>query len=169
MKLVSPSIEFKDSFLDAAWYISKEGNARFLKSYTVNFQAYCDALNNEAKGIGLAEGLIPQTTFWLIDNGNFIGRLGIRHFLNDDLYKFGGHIGYVIAPQYRRRGYGTKILELSLKEAAKLGLQKVLVTCDNTNFASARIIEKNGGVFENEMYNEETRVWKKRYWINVAG
>ena len=168
MKLVKPSEEFKDSFIESAAEIIAEGNENFLKGSNGagDFRAYCQRLNNEAKGIGLKEGLVPSTYFWLTDNNCFIGRSSVRHWLNENLFKFGGHIGYIIAPKYRKLGYGTQILELSLREAHKLGIDKVLVTCNNTNLGSARIIEKNGGVFENELFQPETGFWKRRYWIS---
>jgi predicted acetyltransferase len=171
MKLVRPSVKFCESFIRAADEICSEGNGSFLKTtYTKeNFEHYCRALNNLAYGIGLAEGNVSETIFWLVDeHDNFIGEASIRHQLTPHLFTFGGHIGYIIAPQYRRKGYGTKILELSLAEAKKLGINRVLVTCDNTNTASARIIENNGGVFENEWPNPERGVIKRRYWIELG-
>ncbi|MCW3125180.1 MAG: GCN5-related N-acetyltransferase [Bacteroidetes bacterium] len=170
MKLVRPSAQYKASFTEAAREIEAEGLGGFLKaSYDENdFQKYCDTVNNLAHGIGLAAGNVSETIFWMVDDSdNFIGNVSIRHSLTDHLFIFGGHIGYIIAPRSRGRGYGTLILMLSLPEASALGLDKVLVTCDNTNTASARIIEKNGGIFENEMYSETRKVWKRRYWIDL--
>lgn len=170
MKLVKPSILYKDSFINAAREIISEGHASFLRdSYNENnFEEYCEAMNNLALGIGLSEGRVSESILWLVDDDcNFLGRTSIRHDLNDHLFTFGGHIGYIIAPQFRHKGYGTKILALSLIEARHLGFEKVLVTCDNTNEYSARIIEKNGGIFENQIYDEPTDIWKCRYWIDL--
>ena len=106
---------------------------------------------------------MPATALWLVDNGEFIGSLSLRHRLNENLLKMGGHIGYSIRPSARKRGYGTKILELALPIAKSLGIDKVLVTCDDDNTGSAKIIEKNGGVLENKVEHEGKL--KRRYWI----
>ena len=170
MKLVRPTILFKDSFIEAATEMVAQGDGAFLKAAydEDNFQQYCDTVNDLARGIGLAEGNVRETIWWMVDDSDhFVGCVSIRHELTEHLYTFGGHIGYIIAPKYRGKGYGTEILELSLPEASALGLKKVLVTCDNTNYASVHIIEKNGGIFENEWYNEARKVWKRRYWIDL--
>ena len=86
--------------------------------------------------------------YLLLNYSEFIGRVSIQHTLTDHL-KEGGHIGYYIRPSKRKLGYGKKILELSLVEARELGLRKVLVTCDNDNICSQKIIEANGGILEN--------------------
>ena len=63
----------------------------------------------------------------------------------------------------RNKGYGTKILELALDEAKKLGIEKALLTCEDDNINSAKVIEKNGGVLENKVTGD--RKLKRRYWI----
>ena len=170
MKLVRPTVEFKGSFLYAVETITAECNAHFFKIPVgeENFQCYCDILIGYEKGVGLPEGYVPETILWLIDENNYIGNISIRHRLNDILLQTVGHIGYIIAPAHRKKGYGTKILELGLIEAEKLGIDKVLLTCDNKNRASKKIIERNNGVFENEVYSEDTRAWKQRYWIDLS-
>ena len=79
----------------------------------------------------------------------------------------GGHIGYAVVPRERRKGYGTEMLRLGLEKAKKLGIKKALVTSDETNIGSKKIIEKNGGVLENQVPNPETGIDKFRYWIEV--
>lgn len=170
MRLTRPSALYKHSFIKAAKQILAEGNEGFLKTEfdENNFVAYCNKLLGFEKGIGQPDGYAHDTVFWLIDNDEFIGNLSLRHWLTEHLLNVGGHIGYIIAPQYRQQGYGTEILRLGLLEAKKLGINKVLVTCDNTNLASAKIIEKNGGVFENEYFFTMTGAYKRRYWIDNA-
>ena len=170
MQLVRPSILYKDSFLKAYRAIAAESNGHFFKTKIDenNFQQYCDTLIGYEKGIGLPEGYVNDTVLWLVDNGEYVGNISIRHKLTPHLLTAGGHIGYIIAPQHRGKGYGTKILELGLLESAKLGLKKLLVTCDKSNIASARIIEKNGGVFENETSEAGQTEWKRRYWIDIS-
>ena len=169
MKLVKPSVEFKGSFLYAVEAFAAEGNAHFFKNPVVeeNFEHYCETLIGYETGLDLPEGYVDETILWLVDNDQYIGNISIRHWLTDNLLKTGGHIGYIIAPNQRKKGYGTKILELGLFEAVKFGMHKVLVTCDKDNTASIKIIERNKGQFENEMYSEDARVWKRRYWIDL--
>ena len=80
------------------------------------------------------------------DKDYFIGEISIRHNLNAALEKYGGHIGYGIRFSEWNKGFGTLMLKLALIEAKKIGLSKVLVTCDDSNAASARVMEKNGFV-----------------------
>jgi predicted acetyltransferase len=115
----------------------------------------------------LKSGRVPASEFWLSDDDKFIGRLSLRHELNEYLLKMGGHIGYEIRPSKRRQGYGTEILRLGLEKARELGLLKVLVTCDEDNIGSKKIIEHNGGIFENAIEIEGDPVKNLRYWIVI--
>ena len=111
-------------------------------------------------------GRVPDSVFFLLDNDRdrLLGAVNIRHYLSDALLKEGGHIGDGIRPSERRRGYGTEIVRLALIECRKLGITKVLMTCDKDNVASAKTIIKNGGVLENEFVNSEGNI-EQRYWI----
>jgi len=171
MKLIKPSKRYKNSFLAALKEIELEG-ADKQKGVKVdldindnNFDDYLRKWRNEAKGVNLKRGRVPASIFWLVDNEEFIGRLSIRHRLNANLRKMGGHIGYWIRPSKRRQGYGTKILELGLKKAKQLGIKNILVTCDKDNKGSIKIIEKNHGKFKNEIVYNKNKKPKKRYWI----
>ncbi len=112
--------------------------------------------------------LVNQTTFILVDDSNHIyGGTNLRHELNDNLLNFGGHIGYLIRPSERRKGYGTLILSLVLKECQKRGITKVLVTCREGNIGSAKVIEKNQGIYENSKKKVEDNKIYRRYWIEL--
>ena len=113
-------------------------------------------------------GRVPDSVFFLLDNDRdrLLGAVNIRHYLSDSLLKEGGHIGDGIRPSERRRGYGTEIVRLALIECLKLGITRVLMTCDKDNVASAKTIIKNGGVLENEFVNSEGNV-EQRYWITL--
>ncbi|WP_137991330.1 GNAT family N-acetyltransferase [Streptomyces vilmorinianum] len=113
----------------------------------------------------LAEGWVHATHWWIVDDGAYAGAIDLRHELNDFLLRAGGHIGYSIRPSARRRGLATWALGAVLPEARALGLDRVLVTCDEDNLASARAIERNGGVLED---TRETELGlKRRYWITL--
>lgn len=164
--LVKPSLAYKDSFLAATKEFENAGENIYMRGHKPNEdfdQVLLKVKQDENKE--QPEGRVPQTQRWLISNGEFVGWTKIRHALNEKLLIEGGHIGYAIRPSRRKDGFGTKILELALKEAKILGLKKVLLTCDDDNLASARIIEKNGGVLENKI--EHDGKLKRRYWIEI--
>lgn len=169
MQLVYPTTQYQLSYLEALEESKDEINDTILRKPDENqsFEAFVTQLNEEAEGKHLPEDWVPATEFWLIDNNEFIGRVNIRHTLTDHLLKIGGHIGYWIRPSKRKMGYGKKILQLSLGEAKKLGLKKVLVTCDNTNIGSQKIIEANGGILENIITIDEAHPKTRRYWISL--
>ncbi len=105
-----------------------------------------------------------------IDGDNFIGRISIRIKLTPELLKYGGNISYAIHPKYWKMGYGTNALNLGLKKAVEIGLNdKVLITCDDDNIGSYRIIEKCGGILENKVINTdgEEEFLTRRYWIKL--
>ena len=118
----------------------------------------------------LPSGYVPSYDYFLVDDDKFIGIIHIRISLTDSLLRYGGHIGYAINPKYWKLGYGTKILELGLDKARGLGIKdRVLITCDDDNIGSYKIIEKNGGVFENKIENESMgeKFLTRRYWIKL--
>lgn len=99
------------------------------------------------------------------DRNILVGAVNIRHYLNDELLKTGGHIGDGIRPGERRKGYATAMIALALEECRKLGIKRVLMTCDKNNIGSAKSIINNGGVLENEI--EEDGHVEQRYWIQL--
>lgn len=126
--------------------------------------AYLETLENDRIGRNLAEGRVPATFLIAEAEGHLIGRSSIRHELNDFLFNVGGHIGYGVRPEFRRRGYATEILKQSLELIRKLGVNEVLITCDDENIGSAKVIESQGGILENRVEFEGTL--KRRYWIH---
>ncbi|GAC1427131.1 MAG: GNAT family N-acetyltransferase [Ktedonobacteraceae bacterium] len=167
--LTGPSVEYKDSYLAAVRELQGEGkrlddNIRFLSE---NFAAFVQRSLQQKDRSKLVSGRVPNADFWLIDNGEFVGRLNLRYELDSDLLKFGGHIGYEVRPSRRKQGYGTHMLHLGLELAKAAGIHKVLVTCDENNIGSKKIIEYNGGQFENAVHIDGSAVRKLRYWINV--
>lgn len=169
MKLVIPSLKYKPEYLDALRETEGETGETKLNRPDPNqsFEEFVTMWRDNAKGKNLKEGIVPATMYWLIDQKEVIGRVHIRHILNDFLFNYGGHIGYYIKPSKRRMGYGTKILTLALEKAKKMGMTDILVTCDDTNIGSQKIIESCGGVLEN-IVEENGKTRKKRYWIKVG-
>jgi predicted acetyltransferase len=109
-----------------------------------------------------ATGWVPATHLWWVDGTEFLGRLSIRHRLTPWLLDYSGHIGYDVRPSARRRGHATAMLRAALPWCRDLGINPVLVTCDADNIASRKVIENNGGVFE------DRRDVKLRYWISTS-
>ena len=129
-----------------------------------DFDYYLENLEiKEAK-----DGKVPDSVFFLldIDKNRLIGAVNIRHYLNDYLLNYAGHIGDGIRPSERNKGYGTKMIALALVECKKLSISKVLMVCDKDNIASAKTIINNGGVLENEFVDEKGRI-EQRYWIEI--
>lgn len=170
MELVNPSRTYKDSFISAVEEYHREGG---YTEYAVedlcrDFASVIASIRSQEQGDGLPEGYVPQTTYWLVDDDAFIGCVSIRRRLTESLLREGGHIGYDIRPSRRRQGYGTHILALALPHAWNLGIERALVTCDDGNIGSAKIIESNGGVLENVTSGDGGRPAKRRYWITIT-
>ena len=114
------------------------------------------------------DGRVPDSTYFCLDldRNIFVGAVNIRHYLNENLLFSGGHIGDGIRPSERRKGYATAMIRLALEECRKMGIRRVLMTCDKDNIGSAKSIVKNGGILENEIVNEDG-VTEQRYWIDL--
>jgi predicted acetyltransferase len=169
MQIVAPSIEYKKSYLIAIDEAKVDTGLTRLHSPIEDelFEDFVKRLNDNAQGLQLPVGYVPSTTFWLIEDMEFIGWVQIRHNLAGGLFQRGGHIGYYIRVSKRKMGYGKKILELGLKEAKKLNLEKVSVTCDDNNLGSIKVIESNGGILEDIINLEGASTPTRRYWIEL--
>ena len=102
----------------------------------------------ESKGENLKEGYVPQTIYWVMDQDEIVGIGKMRHYLNEKLLEHGGHIGLGISSACRSKGIGTESLKLLLAKADSIGIEEVLLTNNEDNYASRRIVEKCGGVLE---------------------
>ncbi|WP_406279478.1 GNAT family N-acetyltransferase [Nocardia sp. NBC_00881] len=106
---------------------------------------YLIVQHNASAGVGLPPEMVPYTFLMAEVNGVFVGSSDIRHTLSDELMRWGGHVGYVVAPQHRRRGYATEILRQTLVKAKDLGIGSARLTCRQENIGSRRVIETWGG------------------------
>ncbi len=171
-QLVLPDQKYKQSYIEAVKEYQAENLHRYrmldIEKLHADFAAHIHKLRDEASGVNLPEGHLPHTEYWLVEDGEFIGRVDVRHALDDHLRSVGGHVGYDIRPSRRRQGYGTLALRLALEKAKGLGLDRVLVTCDVDNLASNKIIKANGGVLEDVRAVGSGKPDKCRYWITIS-
>ena len=145
VRLVPPGPEWERQFCDMAREWLGEDPRRVQKVLD-DFGAYLDDLARQEDGSTLREGWVPSSSYWLVDGDDrILGTSRMRHRLTPALELEGGHIGCDIRPSARGRGHGTTLLALTLEKARQRGLDEVVITCDEANLASARIIEKNGG------------------------
>jgi predicted acetyltransferase len=130
------------------------------------WDTYLKAREEQRAGRALRGRFVPNTFLVAEVDGDLVGRVSIRHELNDFLAREGGHIGYCVLPAFRRRGYATEILRQALIVARATGIDRVLVTCDNSNVASIKVIEACGGKLDSVIKLETFPDGVRRYWID---
>nr|WP_295777452.1 GNAT family N-acetyltransferase [Rhodoferax sp.] len=172
LALVHPSAHLRDSYraLIAEFVANGDALVPFTLAFdNTDFDAFLSKLADCARGVGVPNGFVAHSSFWLVRGGTeVIGVANIRHTLTPALLREGGSIGYGIRPTARRQGLGTAILRLSQLRAAELGLARVLITCGKQNAASAAVIVRNGGVLESEEFLADRGEVVQRYWIALA-
>ncbi len=172
LRLERPALHLRAAFLEALDDYGRAGEHQKHADYApaaVDFADYCDLLLENERGNRLLPGRVPVSTFWMVDGAQRIGGIiRVRHRLSPFSENRGGHIGYDVPPSRRRQGNGRRLLELGLVEAARLGLSRVLLTCDDDNLPSARIIERCGGVLQDRRELEGLGVLVRRYWIELS-
>jgi len=127
---------------------------------------YVHLLREQRRGLSLSVGMVPAALLVADVDEEIVGRVSVRFQLNRFLSDFGGHIGYAVLPEFRCRGYATEILRQALIIARSEGLTSILITCDEDNVASRRVIELNGGVFESLGPSYDGTHQLRRYWIS---
>ena len=168
-----PSSRFRASFVEAVTEFRAEGltdrtrSDQELEAYgdwasPAGFAAYVDEITDAALDEArLPPGRVASTRLWWTRGEEFLGRVDVRHRLTPVLVEVGGHIGYAVRPGARRQGHASAMLTEALVVARALGLERVLLTCDDDNVASRRVIEAGGGELEDQ------RGTKLRFWITT--
>lgn len=168
--LVRPALRWKDSYRAFVAEIVAKGEAfvPFPLGYPhENFAVLLAQLDGFSRGIGLAPGFVPHSTFWLVEGDEVVGCSNLRHALTDSLRSEGGHIGYGIRPSARGRGLAKALLASTLAEAKALGIERALLSCDKANLASAAVIRANGGTLADEEFLPKRGAVVQRWWIEV--
>ena len=173
-ELVLPTVSVRESFLEAMEEFVAEGAENSPTAAWIEYNApgwqdpevfatFCEAVRADAlEETPRPQAHVPCTTLWWVDGDDYLGRIAIRHRLTDVLLEVGGHIGYDVRPTRRREGHATEMLRQSLPWARDLGIAPALVTCDEDNVGSIRVIEHAGGALE------DVRGIKRRYWVPTS-
>ena len=173
-KLIRPSIDYKDDYLDALREYHAEGQYTHQDIGTLkgDFDAFVKELNTE-KGYPHQPYQdwvepVPETIVWLVKDGKYIGTVDIRHRLNWHLEKWGGHVHFNIRPSMRGKGYGQKILKKSMPIINYLGIDKALITIAPGDETAIHIVESCGGEFEDETTATDKFPAMRRYWLDCT-
>ena len=132
-----------------------------------SWKDYVNRVATWPRGEGLPDRWVPATFRAALVADHVVGRMMLRHTLTPFLAEVGGHIGYAVRPQYRRRGCAAALMSHGLAEARDLGLPRVLLTCDMDNDASAALIVKSGGRYEGLSQRVDGSPVKRRFWIDL--
>ena len=169
LTLVRPESSLKESYLRALKDFQAEGLPWMVdldaEAMALNFDAYVEKLLQASVTRTLQ--LVPETVLWAVASDEFVGRISIRHELNENLRILGGHIGYETAPAFRKKGVASAMLAQALVVAKGLGLNEVLITCDDSNRGSIKVIEKNGGRLQKKALLSHNKPMKCYYLITL--
>ena len=173
MMFIEPTLEYdrqirayRKEFIDCGDSMDGTGaHAKF-----ENPREWIESLNRHKNPLTVPEGRVPSTQYMLVreEDRKIVGMIDVRHCLNDYLEKYGGHIGYSVAPSERRKGYADLMLKTVLPKCRELGIEKVLITCISGNEGSRKTILKNGGVYEATVYEPHEGVNLEKYWIDLS-
>jgi predicted acetyltransferase len=172
-ELIDPTIRLRASFLDAVaefradrdypvpWFVTDVDPQALVDAAA--FAAYVARVLSERDDAAVRpSGFVPMTTLWWAEGDQMLGRLAIRHRVTPALETAGGHIGYDVRPSARRQGHAAAMLAAALPIAHSRGIAQALLTCDETNTVSQRVIEANGGRFIDMAGH------KRRYWVPTS-
>lgn len=175
MELQQPSARYFASFQRslAEWGNAHQDGAGIrdagVLTSIAGFASWVDELRAEAV-TPARPGFVACSYFWLVEGGEYLGSIALRHELNEFLAAFGGHIGYSVRPTHRGRGLAAEALKRVLPLAAARGIPQVLLVCTADNFASRRTIERtiarSGGTCDGEV--DDGRQTLRRYWIDTG-
>lgn len=167
MKLIQPERKHEKIVMDFKQKI-EDANEQFCGVSgleRMDYGEWLQYLSNVSKKETCPDGIVPAYEMIYVDDDEtkVYGMINMRFELNDMLLKFGGHIGYSVSPDERRKGYAKAMLSGALKFYRDEGYDKVLITCNKNNIASQKTIESAGGILENIV--EDGDIFMERFWI----
>lgn len=172
LMLITPTLEYgkaimeyKKEFLNVNSPLNGCGALRRVETP----EDFISEVQSDLRRETLKEGRVCATLLLCVrkQDNKIVGMIQIRHYLNEYLEQFGGHIGYSVRPTERGNGYAKHMLKLALPICKKLGIEKVLITCDEINRASEKTILANGGIYDSTVFSKVEEEYLKRYWINL--
>ncbi len=172
MKLVIPTIEYaneikayRDEMLKMNSTFDGTSSLNRLENPAQWIEYNMSVMNIET----VPDGLVQATQFIYVreNDGKIVGMINVRHYFNDYLEKYGGHIGYSVRPSERRKGYAKSMLKEALKYCKELGINRVLVSCLSDNEGSRKTILANCGVYESTVKLPNSDEYLERYWIEM--
>ncbi len=174
IELVKPHSRYQASFMAAFNELTTDsdriswiymGEAGYKVFFNMSFADYVNTLLISESTP--SAHFVKDTTYWAVKDDEVVGRISLRHELNEFLAKIGGHIGYIVAQSHRQQGFAGDMLQRLLATPKAKDIGKLLLTCDENNVASEKTITKNGGIFESLISAGPGKGNKKRFWINV--
>lgn len=157
--------EYRQEFLCAGDSMDGTGSLRRMDN-PLDFVQKCKDYESPET---LPDGKVLATQFMLVrkSDNRLVGMIQVRHYFNDFLEKYAGHIGYSVRPSERRKGYAKEMLRMALPYCREIGLDRVLITCIDGNIGSEKTILANGGVYESTVYEPNGQRYLKRFWITL--
>ena len=167
LKLVLPTEENRADVLAFYNEIEESGGACIGMGNYKNYDQWLTGMQNRHTGRNLPEGYVRENFYLCYEGTRLVGVFSLKFELTEYLLNYGGHVGYATRPADRGRGLATQMLRQGLVLAKEFGFDRILCICDDDNYASEKVILKNGGVLENELYDPEEAVTVKRFWITL--
>lgn len=171
LKLIRPCSLYLESYQTAFEEYETHGVNTYSFSNTKDCNIF-EKFENYRLERNLKPNRVGADYYWLVDDEKecFIGEICIRHQLTDQLERYGGHIGYGVRRSKWKKGYGTLMLKLALEKAKDMGITEILITCDDDNPASAKVMENNGMILQDKVQNiiDGKKVITRRYWKNLS-
>lgn len=162
--LVKPHLRFKESYNNYINELANEERYPLTMDFDhTNFDSFLNKLREYENGESLQEGHVANITYWLVEGSEIIGVSNLRPKLNEQIQYCGGHIGLGIRPSKRGQNFGSRLLELTIQEAWKLGLTELHIHCYKSNLASAKVIQANNGRLHSEITQDQV---VQRYVVN---
>lgn len=162
MNFVLPSECNRDDVTDFYGEIAAGGGECIGIGNYGKYDPWLTGMKNRHAGKNLPEGYVREDFYLCCEDGKLVGVFSLKFELTEFLLKLGGHIGYAVRPSKRNRGLATQMLGQGVELAGRLGFERVLCVCDEDNYASERVILKNGGVLEDKQYDPDEGVFVKR-------